>query len=199
MDCSLLNKFLCATHFIMEDVSNLRLILQPKDWMIKIDLESAFHHIQVDKELRPFLGFSFNQKYFLYKAMCFGIKHAPLVFHKTLRPVIRFIREVVKVRIISYCDDIIFLHQDLEELKEKKQQIINILANFGWKISVKKSVLEPARVVEFLGWKIDSELDQLQMTDHRQKKMIRMLGQWRRIVQNKRLVKVKFLASFIGS
>ncbi|KAA6311660.1 MAG: hypothetical protein EZS28_056082, partial [Streblomastix strix] len=29
--------------------------------------------------------------------------------------------------------------------------------------------------------------------------MIRMLGQWRRIVQNKRLVKVKFLASFIGS
>jgi hypothetical protein len=74
----------------------------------------------VDRELRPFLGFSFNQKYFLYKAMCFGIMHAPLVFHKTLRPVIKFIREVVKVRIISYCDDIIFLHQDLEELKEKK-------------------------------------------------------------------------------
>ncbi|KAA6360637.1 MAG: putative reverse transcriptase, partial [Streblomastix strix] len=199
MDCSLLNKFLCATHFIMEDVSNLRSILYPKDQMIKIDLESAFHHIQVDKELRPFLGFSFNQKYFLYKAMCFGTKHAPLVFHKTLRLVIKFIREVVKVRIISYCDDIIFLHQDLEELKEKKQQIINILTNFGWKISVKKSVLEPARVVEFLGWKIDSELDQLSMTDHRQKKMIRMLGQWRRIVQNKRLVKVKSLASFIGS
>ncbi|KAA6369594.1 MAG: putative reverse transcriptase [Streblomastix strix] len=148
MDCSLLNKFLCETHFIMEDVSNLRSILQPKDWMIKIDLESAFHYIQVDEELRPFLGFSFNQKYFLYKTMCFGIKHAPPVFHKTLRPVIKFIREVIKVRIISYCDDIIFLHQDPEELKEKKQQIINILANFGWKISVKKSVLEPTRVVE---------------------------------------------------
>ncbi|KAA6373489.1 MAG: hypothetical protein EZS28_030986, partial [Streblomastix strix] len=51
MDCSLLNKFFCATHLIMEDVSNLTLILQPKGWMIKIDLESAFHHIQVDKEL----------------------------------------------------------------------------------------------------------------------------------------------------
>ncbi|KAA6361671.1 MAG: putative reverse transcriptase [Streblomastix strix] len=199
MDCSLLNKFLQATHFIMEDVSNLRSILQPKDQMIKIDLESAFHHIQVVKELRPFLGFSFNQKYFLYKAMCFGVKHAPLVFHKTLCSLIKFIREVIKVRIISQCDDIIFLHQYLEKLKKKKQQVINILTIFGWKISVNKSVLEPARVAEFLGWKIDSELDQISMTDHRQKKMIRMLGQQRRIVQNKRFVKVKFLASFLGS
>ncbi|KAA6373488.1 MAG: hypothetical protein EZS28_030985 [Streblomastix strix] len=131
--------------------------------------------------------------------MCFGVKHAPLIFHKTLRPVIKFIRDVLKVRVISYCDDIIFLHKDLKELKKKKQQIINTFTNFGWKISVKKSVLEPARVVEFLRWKIDSELDQLSTTDHRQKKMIRMLGQWRRIVQSKRFVKVKFLASFIGS
>ncbi|KAA6396106.1 MAG: putative reverse transcriptase [Streblomastix strix] len=131
MDCSQLNKFLCASHFIMEDVSNLRSILQPKDWMIKIDLESAFHHIQVDKELSPLIGFSFNQKYFLYKEMCFGVKHAPQIIHKILHPVIKFVREVSKVRIISQSDDTIFLYQDLEELIKKQQQIISTLMNFG--------------------------------------------------------------------
>jgi hypothetical protein len=31
----------------MEDITTLRQTLQIKDWMIKIDLESAFHHIPV--------------------------------------------------------------------------------------------------------------------------------------------------------
>ncbi|KAA6357973.1 MAG: hypothetical protein EZS28_046500 [Streblomastix strix] len=95
-DCSLLNQYFLSTHFIMEDIQSLRLLLQPKDWMIKIDLESAFHHIQVDTEFRPFLGFTFNYKFYQSQAMCFGVKHAPLIFHKTLRPVIKFIREVLQ-------------------------------------------------------------------------------------------------------
>ncbi|KAA6372855.1 MAG: hypothetical protein EZS28_031619, partial [Streblomastix strix] len=85
-DCSILNKFLLSSHFIMEDITTLRQTLQPNDWMIKVDLESAFHHIQVDKEFRPFLGFHLNGHFYQYKAMCFGVKHAPLVFYKTLRP-----------------------------------------------------------------------------------------------------------------
>ncbi|KAA6402347.1 MAG: hypothetical protein EZS28_002128 [Streblomastix strix] len=105
----------------------------------KIDLESAFHHIQVDQDFRPFLGFTFNHKYYQNKAMCFGVKHAPLIFHKTLLPVIKFIREVIHVRIIAYCDDIIISHQNQEELICKKQLIIIILTNFGFKISMNKS------------------------------------------------------------
>jgi hypothetical protein len=49
-DCRTLNKHLCSNHFIMEDIHILRELLKPGDWMIKIDLESAFHHITVDKE-----------------------------------------------------------------------------------------------------------------------------------------------------
>ncbi|KAA6380866.1 MAG: hypothetical protein EZS28_023605, partial [Streblomastix strix] len=116
--------------------------------MVKIDLESAFHHIQVDQDFRPFLGFTFNHKYYQYKAMCFGVKHAPIIFLKTLRPVIKFIREVLHVRITAYCDDIIILHQNQEELIYKIQLIINILTNFGFKISMNKSTKEDKPNVE---------------------------------------------------
>jgi hypothetical protein len=47
-DCSILNKFLLSSHFIMEDINTLRELMLEGDWMFKIDLESAFHHIPVD-------------------------------------------------------------------------------------------------------------------------------------------------------
>ncbi|KAA6379743.1 MAG: hypothetical protein EZS28_024730 [Streblomastix strix] len=59
-----------------KNVQNLRPILKPDDQMIKIDLESAYHHIQVNKELRPFLCFPFNQKSFFNKAMRIGLNMA---------------------------------------------------------------------------------------------------------------------------
>ncbi|KAA6368367.1 MAG: hypothetical protein EZS28_036108 [Streblomastix strix] len=167
--------------------------------MGKIDQKSAYVHIQVYKEFRPFLGFTFNNRFYQYKAMCFGVKHAQLIFHKTLHPVIKFHREAFRVRIIAYCDDIIILHQNQEELNIKKQLIINILTNFGFKISINKFVLIPMMQLEFFGLKIDQDQDQISMTQSRQKKMKQMLRRWRRIVTNQYMVKVGFFASFIGS
>ncbi|KAA6397704.1 MAG: putative Transposon Ty3-I Gag-Pol polyprotein, partial [Streblomastix strix] len=167
--------------------------------MLKIDLESAFYHIIVDKDFRPYLGFTHQNRYYQYRAMCFGVKHAPLTFHKTLLPVIRIIREELGVRILAYCDDIIIIHEDKGKLIEAKDSIINILMNFGWKIAMNKSVLEPTRVITFLGWQIDMNKDQLMMTEERQARMKGLIGRWRRIIQQGRMVKVKFLASFLGS
>ncbi|KAA6382799.1 MAG: hypothetical protein EZS28_021675 [Streblomastix strix] len=131
--------------------------------------------------------------------MCFGVKHAPLTFHKTLRPVIRIIREELGVRILAYCDDIIIIYEDKEKLIEAKDSIINILMNFGWKIAMNKSVLEPTRVITFLRRQINMNKDQLMMTEERQAKMKGLIGRRRRIIQQGRIVKVKFLASFLGS
>ncbi|KAA6389941.1 MAG: hypothetical protein EZS28_014530 [Streblomastix strix] len=109
-------------------------MLNQGDWILKIDQESAFHHIIVDKDFRPYLDFTLQNRYYQYRAMRFGVKHAPLTFHKTLRPVIRIIREELGVRHLAYCDDIIVIHEDRGKLLEAKGRIINMLMNFGWKI-----------------------------------------------------------------
>ncbi|KAA6377937.1 MAG: hypothetical protein EZS28_026535 [Streblomastix strix] len=49
-DSRIVNKHLCSNHFIMEDIHIFRGLLKTGDWMIKIDLKSAFHYIIVDKE-----------------------------------------------------------------------------------------------------------------------------------------------------
>ncbi|KAA6381430.1 MAG: putative reverse transcriptase [Streblomastix strix] len=77
MHYSILNKELKGEHFLMEDVTTLRELIKEKDWAIKIDLQSAFHHIPVNENLKRYLGFQFQERFYQYRAMCFGIKHAP--------------------------------------------------------------------------------------------------------------------------
>lgn len=127
-------------------------------------MESAFHHVLVNQELKPYLGFMTNGRFFTYIAMCFGIKHAPWMFYKTLRPVMTYIKEELGVRGVAYCDDLIFLHQDKEALLSMVGKIVFILEAFGFKISKEKSVLIPKQEVEFLGWNFNMFKDELQMT-----------------------------------
>ncbi|KAA6387413.1 MAG: hypothetical protein EZS28_017061 [Streblomastix strix] len=112
-DCPILNKFLLSSHFIIEDITTLRQTLKRNDWMIKVDLGSAFNHIQIDKEFGTFLGFHFNNHFYQNKAMCFGAKHAPLVFYRTLRPVMQLIsrEELNKTHCLQRRSDIPLIEQ----------------------------------------------------------------------------------------
>ncbi|KAA6399062.1 MAG: putative reverse transcriptase [Streblomastix strix] len=196
-DCSILNRFLRTNHFIMEDINTVREILLPNDWMIKTDLQSAFHHILVDPEFRPFLRFYHRNRYYQYKAMCFEVRHAPLIFHKTLRPVMKLIKQKLEVRGASYCDYLILLCQNRDELEIKKQNILQILCEFGWKISEDKSSFQPTQEIEFLRLQINSRLNQIMISNSRRQKMLNLIGRWKRKIHQRTLVKVKFQASFI--
>ncbi|KAA6393078.1 MAG: hypothetical protein EZS28_011396 [Streblomastix strix] len=125
------------------------------DWIMKIDQEQAFHHIIVDKDFRLYLGFTHQNRYCQYRAMRFGVKQAPLTFNKSLRPVIRIIREELGVRILAYCDDIIIIHEDRRKLLEAMGRILNLLMNFGWKIAMNKSILESTKEIFWVKFQID--------------------------------------------
>ncbi|KAA6361793.1 MAG: putative reverse transcriptase, partial [Streblomastix strix] len=198
MDCSILNKELKGEHFLMEDVTTLRELIKEKDWAIKIDLQSAFHHIPVNENLKRYLGFQFQERFYQYRAMCFGIKHAPLIFYKTLRPIIQQIRDKLHLRCIAYCDDLIFLNKNHLELSHQAFQIVQTLQQFGFKISVEKSNLIPTQKFEFLGWEFNTNSNTLKMTLDRKQKMIFTINKWISITLRQKLVKIRWLASVIG-
>ncbi|KAA6354787.1 MAG: hypothetical protein EZS28_049687 [Streblomastix strix] len=62
----------------------------------------------------------FVQSYSIYV----NIVLASLIFHKVLLPVIRIIREHLGIRVKAYCDDIIFLDKNIEELMNKQPLIL---------------------------------------------------------------------------
>ncbi|KAA6361903.1 MAG: putative reverse transcriptase [Streblomastix strix] len=163
-DCSELNDQLQEEHFKKEDIHVLRELMKQNDWMIKIDIESTYHHFPVNSNFRDFLEFKFKERSFIIVAMHFGIKHAPLVFQKIMMKVMQFFRETMQLRCIDYSDDLIFFNQDKELFNQQIPAIRRKLNSLGWIIAEEQSCLIPNQQVEFLRWGINSLEDRIQMT-----------------------------------
>ncbi|KAA6395780.1 MAG: hypothetical protein EZS28_008689 [Streblomastix strix] len=152
---------------------HLRELIRPADQKINLDLESTFNHITVEPNFRPFLGFEFKRRFYMYTAMCFGVLHAPLIFHKTMKPLMKYVREKMSIRSKSYCDDLIFMNENKEVLAHQVLQIVQIIQEFGWQISQKKSSLILIQSSEFLGWSANSLNNELTIISQRKGEMLK--------------------------
>jgi len=147
-----LNAFSDPPKFQYEDINKVLLLAQPGDDIVTVDLKSGFHHVPVSEKLSDWLGFSFEGKYYRYKALPFGANFSPYFFHKLLRPVISHLRQK-GLRVAIYVDDIILFARP-EEIQEHRQILLSVLARLGWQVNWEKSSLEPSKCKEFLGFRI---------------------------------------------
>ena len=53
--------------------------------------------------------------------------------------------------IFNYLDDILILAKDPHSCQTQTEIVIRTLNKLGWKISLKKSIIEPVQQIEFLG------------------------------------------------
>ena len=76
--------------------------------MIKLDINSAYHHISVRKNQTDMLGLSWKIEgqdvFFKFLVMPFGLRCAPYCFTKTLKPLVKKWRSESK-RVHMYLDD----------------------------------------------------------------------------------------------
>ena len=117
VDCRAVNAEQYDVHFSMEGPETVQATMQPNDWMTSLDLKSAFNHLVVAPEMRPFLCFVHKGKCYCYRAMPFGAKHSPRLFTEALGYTIRYIRAVWPVRVVAHMDDILLMHQDKDILE----------------------------------------------------------------------------------
>ncbi|KAA6390803.1 MAG: hypothetical protein EZS28_013671 [Streblomastix strix] len=64
-------------------------------------------------------------------------------------------------------DDLVFLNNSKEDLQQQIPKILEILSDLGWKVSREKSILTPQQQIEFLGWKLNLNINQLTITKER--------------------------------
>jgi hypothetical protein len=101
------------------------------DWATSLDIKSAFNHMRVSEEFRPFLCFEHRGKYYKYNSMPFGCRHSPRVFTKALFYAMAHIRIHWEVRIVVYMDDIFLLHQGKTYLELATLKIAIYLQSVG--------------------------------------------------------------------
>ena len=70
----------------MEGLSDLKVLLEPNDFMITIDLSDAYMTLPMEEESRNYLCFQFQDQMFQFCVLPFGLNNAPRAFTKTLKP-----------------------------------------------------------------------------------------------------------------
>ena len=155
IDLSSLNKFIVSEHFQMENLSCLKTLLLPGDFMTNIDLKDAYLSVPVHESSRKFLRFIWKGTCYQFKALPFGLCSAPRIFTKVLKPVAAFLRRKA-IRVLIYLDDFLLWAATVEEAVKNTQLVVTLLQSLGFTINLKKSLLIPTQVITFLGFQIDS-------------------------------------------
>jgi len=188
-----LNQFVKQEHFKMEGLHLLPDLLQPGDWMAKLDLKDAYLQVPIHPDHQPLLTFLWEEKCYKFTCLPFGLSSAPRVFTKLMRPVVGFLRQV-GCRLIIYLDDLLIVHQDKVQLQQIIPLICQLFGCLGLMVNHKKSVLVPTQKLEFLGFQVHSQSMTLTIP---QEKMRKIQQDVRRLVA-KTSVSVREVAQFVG-
>jgi ribonuclease HI len=198
LDLRKLNMGTVNIRFKMEDSSVLMELARPGDYATSLDIKSAFNHIPTNPSALYFLSFLFDGKTYVWKGMPFGAKHAPLIFTKIMKVVLKYIRQRWKIRCVGYMDDLLFLHADPVVLKKQTEEIAAYMVWIGWVLSMDKCEMEPKQQIIFLGWKWDFERMEISMKEERRLEMKKLISRWVTRCEKMSSVKVRELAAILG-
>ena len=80
IDLSVLNKYLRVHKLHMETPESIQLAIQPKDWVISIDLADAYLHVPIHPDHQKYLNFAYQGQVWRFMSLPFGLSPAPWLF-----------------------------------------------------------------------------------------------------------------------
>ena len=120
----------------------------------KLDLASAFKHVEIDEEASSVMAFSFEGVLFRWRRLPFGMAHSPSFFVAALRPTIEALR-AEGIRLVVYVDDILVLADSAAELDTHAARVMQRLREDGWRLAPDKCYPWAHDRIVFLGILLD--------------------------------------------
>ena len=190
-----LNVFVPTIHFKMESLDIALKMLRPDMYMASIDLTNSFYHLLVKPRFRKFLKFSCLGQSYQFTSLPMGFKHSPYLFTKLMKTPLAFLREHYGCILVCYIDDILVLGNTKQEVCNSVAYTVNLLQMLGFHINAAKSEFEPTRVIEFLGFFLNSSNMTVSLTQDKIEKIQTLADQ----VLEQHTFSIRFLAQFIGN
>lgn len=114
----------------------------------KIDIKSAYHHVELDEESRFITAFLTQKGVMQFKRLPFGLCSAPEIFQRIMSQLILGIQGT-----FCFLDDIIVAGKTEEEHDERLKQVLEILQKNNLTLNEKKCSYK-MRQIDFLGMTI---------------------------------------------
>jgi hypothetical protein len=156
-DCRHLNKLLDKWPFKMENLTDFVKQLSLMDKLFSIDIESAYHHVEVAPRHRTLLGFRFEGTTYVYTVLPFGLTTSASVFCAFTAVTAKAVRDSgLMSALIVYVDDFggsVGQERDTERMNE----VLRIVRSFGWVLAPSKLNVDLVCRIKLLGFMLDTE------------------------------------------
>ena len=171
-DCRFLNALLDKWPFTMESLAQFVKELSYMDKLFSVDIESAYHHIEIAPRHRTLLGFRFGGVTYVYNVLPFGLTTSASVFCMFTAVTAQAVRASGLVSaLIVYVDDFggsVGQHRDLERM----DGIQHIIRSFGWVLAPAKLHIDMTCTLKLLGFTLDTQTMTIGVPAGRRDKLI---------------------------
>ena len=192
MGMSKFNDFVIPKKFKMEGLHTVRTMLRPLDYMVVIDIDSAFPTLGIHPRYRDYFIFRFRGVYYRYRGAVFGISSLPRAWKKLLSPVIAFLR-TFGIRIAIFVDDLLLCAASYCLCAQDAQDVIILLWWLGFNIAPKcLPTLKPTQCLVWTGVEIDSVMMEFRMDKARIGKIRRVCSGALECLKNKQPKKLRY-------
>lgn len=201
------NPYLDAPKFRMETLLDLAPQIRPDDSLFKFDLVDGYYHVGNRRSDQTFLSFRVGRRFFLPLCLNCGLRCAPFIFTKFLRPMVQELRRLQHA-VISYLDDIggspraglaEAAHSTAADAKVAKAEVSELASRLGVQIHPVKQDFSGSKALDLLGILVDTKHGLYLLSPEKLHKVrASALAVQRESRRRRRFVGLKHLRSFAG-
>ncbi len=171
-----LNKQTDKRHFKMDTLMSTLALITPGCEMLSIDFQDAYYSCAMNVAHRKYLRFQVDGVLYEFTCLPNGLSAGPRFFTKLLKIPLSHLRREHGMVISGYLDDQIIVSDSYWESIRDGRIAAELFQSLGFMINVEKSVMEPTRVIEHLGFVIDSEHMTVSLTVEKARKILDLVA-----------------------
>ncbi|MEW8542136.1 MAG: reverse transcriptase domain-containing protein [Candidatus Thiodiazotropha sp.] len=149
-------KYVKKIHFKMQTLTNAIDSMRKDCYFAIVDLKDAFYSVPIRRPDRKFFRFFWRGSKFQFTALIMGLGTSPRIFTKIMKPVFSKLREEGFIS-TTYIDDSCLQGETKQECQQNVWRTVHFMDSLGFTINPKKSVLNPTKVITFVGFILNSE------------------------------------------
>ena len=189
-----LNEDVVYRHFKMETLLSIINLVDKDCFMTKVDIRNAYYSIKIDPTFQKYFKFMVGNELFRFTCLPNGLSPGPRLFTKVMKPPMGTLRKW-KVILAIYIDDILNLHRSKLVCQKNTGLIIDLLTSLGFFINYEKSDMNPSKVMEFLGYIINTSDMTLQLTMKKKNKILSLCDH---VLKTKKRIQIRTVAKLLG-
>ena len=116
------NQNIPYVQFKMEGLSLLQELLQKAGFLCNLDLKDSYFSVALQETSQKYVRFPWRGNPYEFLCLCIGLRPAPRIFTKPMKIPIALMRRL-KVRLITYLNDILVVGSSLDEMMISKDHI----------------------------------------------------------------------------